>query len=164
LGFTNINEVALKKFMVTSLGNMRAERKVQPVDMAKTENVASILAQFLNSMRGRHTLFTNRIHVSAGKPAKGSVVVRRDASKLDGLYVQIGLDDKIMRLSSFKVSEWMADKEMSRHLFIKALEKEFGTKVVNGRLGGGTDFTTSANEYLIEINLAGVNASKFIGD
>jgi regulator of sigma D len=162
LGFTSFNEAALKKFMISSLTGMRRERNSQPVDMDKTENVSNILAQFLNAMRGRHTLFTNRIHISAGKPHKGSIQVKRDATKMDGVYVQVGLDDKLIRMSSFKMSEWCREKEVSRHMFTKALEKEFGTKLVHGRLGGGTDFGTGATEYLIEINLAGLNASKFI--
>jgi regulator of sigma D len=162
LGFTAFNEAALKKFMIGSLTGMRRERNSQPVDMDKTENVSNILAQFLNAMRGRHTLFTNRIHISAGKPHKGSIQVKRDATKMDGVYVQVGLDDKLIRMSSFKMSEWCREKEVSRHMFTKALEKEFGTKLVHGRLGGGTDFGTGATEYLIEINLAGLNASKFI--
>lgn len=163
LQFTTIDEDNLKDFLLGVLGKMRNEQKQQPVDMKNVMNVSNVLAQFLNASRARHTLFTNRIHITAGKPAPNTIKVLRDVSKLDGIYVHIGLDDKIMRMSSLYLSDWLTEKGYSRHLFTKALTDEFGMRMVRGRMGSGTDYS-NATEYLLEINLAGTALANFIDE
>jgi Domain of unknown function (DUF927) len=167
LGFTALNEAALKKFMIGSLTGMRRERKAQHVDMDKTLNVSNILAQFLGAMRARHTLFTNRIHVGAGKPKKDSINAvpqnMFDIQKLEDIRVQRGVDDKLLRISSVALSNWCKDTEYSRHMLTKALEREFGIRSVDGVLGSGTKYATGVKEHLLEIDLtASTNASLFL--
>ncbi|MCA6318052.1 DUF927 domain-containing protein, partial [Phenylobacterium sp.] len=152
LGLTEIDEAALKNLMVIVLGNMRSEIKDAPTDMKNQLSVSTILAQFLNAMRARHTLRTSKIHVGRGKPPKNSVQIRSDVTKLDAIYVQIGEDDGLMRISSTHFSQWMSDRDYSRHAFVKALEQEFGVKTTHGRLGSGTQFANTT-EYLLELDL-----------
>jgi len=154
LKMTQIDEAALKAFMITSLGKMRAERNDQPVDMADQFNVANILSQFLNSSRARHTLVTNRIIIGPGKPQPGAIKMLNDTTKIDGLYVHIGRDDKLLRVSSTYLSEWLQEKGLSRHMFMEALKDKFAMKQLRGRLGGGTPLS-NMTEYLLEIDLAG---------
>jgi hypothetical protein len=163
LGYTDIDEDALRSFLAGVLQDMRGERRSKGNDLRDSMNVSNVLTQYLNAMRARHTLWTNKIHISKGKPAKGTIQVMRDASRLDGIYIHIGVDDKLMRISSTHFSDWLADVGYSRHLFTRALEQEFGSKTVNGRIGSGTDFACGT-EYLIEIQLAGTPLANFLDE
>jgi hypothetical protein len=163
LELATVDEVALKEFLLECLEKMRAERMSQPVDMKIAMNVSDKLAQFLNAMRQRHTIITNRIHITAGKPAPNSIKVMHDASRLDGIYVHVGTDDKLIRISSTWLSQWCEEKGYSRHIFSAALENEFGCKKVRGRIASGTIYA-GVTEYLLEIDLAGSKLLDFIGE
>jgi hypothetical protein len=163
LGLSDFDEVALKAFMLETLRKMREQRASQPVDMRVALNVSNMLAQFLNAMRQRHMIITNRIHITAGKPANGTIKIVGDVSRLDGVYVHVGHDDKLLRISSTFLSSWLKEKELSRHIFKDALVKELGCKTVHGRIGSGTQFA-GATEYLLEIDLAGHPLADFIGE
>lgn len=160
LSLTNIDIPTMEAFMAKTLDQMRDLVKDSPVDMANKDSISTILAQFLNAMRARHMLITNRIHVGQGKPAKGAVVILNDATKLDGVYVHIGRDDGLMRFSSTYLTRWMGDHELPRQAFTKALEEEFGARKINGMLGSGTHLSTGAKEYLYEIDL---NSARLAG-
>jgi len=163
LGYTDIDEDALFKFMEGVLEGMRNIRKEKATDLHDVMSISNVLAQYLNAMRARHTIWTNRIHISAGKPPKGTIQVVRQSQMLDGIYVHIGVEDKLMRISSTNLSQWLADVGVSRHLFTRALEKEFGSKQVRGRIASGTDFA-GATEYLLEIDLSGTPVANFIDE
>lgn len=161
LGLTDIDLVTLEDFLVTVLGKMRTEIKEAPADISKDIAVSTIIAQFLNAMRARHTLVTNRIWVSKGKPTAGAIKVLCDGSKLQEIIVHKGKDDGLMRISSTAFSKWMAEHGYSRHAFTKKMKDEFGLKDVHGKLGGGTEFA-SAVEYLIEIDLNDPKLMEFV--
>lgn len=163
LGFTKFDEPALKEFLLTVLQGMRGERSSQPVDMANALNVSARLAQFLSAMRAQHTLRTNRIHVSKGKPPTGAIKVVSDVSRLGAVHVHIGMEDKLLRIGSQGLGEWLHEKNYSRHLFTDALVKEFKAQKVVGRLGSGTQFA-NATEYLFQIDLAGSPHVNFIDE
>jgi hypothetical protein len=131
--------------------------------MSRDVNVSDLFSQFMTGMRARHTLKTNRVHVGRGKPPVGSIKVMGDTSKLDAIYVHVGLDDKILRFSNFKFREWLTEKGFPRHVVIAAIQKELGARHVNGRLGSGTDYA-GGTEYLWEIDLAGHPLINFIDE
>lgn len=166
LKFTSINEEALKTFMFKQLGKMRDLRQTQTGDMDRELNVSNLLAQFISAMRSKHTLYTNRIHVSKGKPTVGSIKPRGDISRLDGIYVQVGVEDKLMRISSYKLGEWLSEKGYSRHVFTQALIREMGATKVVGRIGSGTGSVhlIGATEYLFQIDLAGTQFANFLDE
>lgn len=161
LGFTAIDEKAMQDFLLKVLDEMRLQRKETHVDMKNTTNVSTVIAQFLNASRAKHTLFTNRIHVSKGKPAKDAIQVKRDTSKLDGVYVHIGLEDKLMRISHSYLGDWLVDKGYTKHMFMRAIEDQMGSQRVVGRIGSGTDFA-GPTEYLIQIDLTGTPVINFL--
>lgn len=90
--------------------------------------------------------------MSKGKPTKGTIQVLCDTSKLGEIVVHYGEEDKLMRFSSTYFTRWMADRGYSRQTWTKKMEQEFGLKIVNGKLGGGTDMVC-AMEYLIELDM-----------
>lgn len=161
LGLTDIDVPAMEEFLITTLSKMREEVVESTVDVQNDISVSSILAQFLNAMRQRHTLITNRIWTSKGKPSAGAIKVISNTDKLDGFYVQIGRDDKLLRISSTVFSDWMNERGYSRHALTKRLKEEFGLKKVNGKLGGGTEHVT-AMEYLLELDLNDLKLKDFV--
>lgn len=161
LGFLDIDGEELKCFMLDRLESMRTLVKSQANDMSNSTNVENILAQFLNYARARHTLWTNIIPLTRGRPHNVTVV--RDSSKLETILVHVGVDNKILRLSSGGLSEWCHMTGYSKQIINNALEKEYGCKKVVGRMGAGTQFASIANEYLIEIQLAGTPLASVLG-
>lgn len=151
LGLTAIDIETLKAFLLDVLAKMRGEVEASPTSMNNDMSVSSILAEFLNSTRTRNTLITNRIWVSKGKPAKGAIQVLCDVTKLGEIAVQIGREDKLIRISSTFLTRWMGERNYSRHTFIKKLEAEFGLQKINGKLAGGTDLSC-AMEHLVELD------------
>ena len=165
LGFTQIDEEALKAFLITSLGNMRKELKASHVDMTDEINVSSILTSYLHAKRAKNTLTTNIVHKGRGRPAKDSVkVIGSNTQRLETIEVQIGVEDKIMRIHSPAFTEWCTQKGISRHAFGKALEKSFGVKEMVGRLGSGTEFTAGGETYILELRLQDVFDKTVIDD
>lgn len=167
LGFTKFNEEALKAFMLEVLEDMRKVRTEQPVDMHKAINVSTRFAQFLNAMSGRHTLITNKIHTAHGKPVSNSIqidVKRCDINRLDGIYVQVGVNDKRLRFSSTYFNRWLAQQGFPQRVFTEALTREFGMCIARGRLGAGTIHQAGALEYLFEIDLTNPAAAIFFDD
>lgn len=151
LGLTKIDVPAMRAHLIAVLAHMRTEIDSSPADMTNDISVSAVLAELLAATRARHTLITNRIWVSRGKPPKGSVQVRCDTNRLDDIVVQIGKEDKLIRISSTFLTRWMGERGYSRHTFVTKLEKEFGLTKVNGKLGGGTDLAC-AMEHLLELD------------
>lgn len=163
LGYTDIDEVALKSFMYDTLKEMRGQRATQPVDMRNVVNVVNTLARFLNENRARNTLLTTTIHRSRGKPAAGAVAIVGDSSRLDALHVHIGVNDRILRIGQAYLFDWLAANNYPRHVFLKALQAELGATTLTGRLGAGTSFANAA-EYLVEIDIAGSALMNFLDE
>jgi hypothetical protein len=153
LNLTGIDIDGLKEFLSETMAKMRGEVSDAPTDIKNNMTVSSILAQFLNAMKTRHTIVTNRIHINRGKPPAGSITVMSDTSKLDGIYVHIGRDDGLLRISCSEFSKWMGERGYGLHSLNRQLYDEFGMKKTNGRIAGGTTFANTATEYLYEINL-----------
>lgn len=163
LGYANIDEVGLKVFMLETLREMRSQRNIQPVDMRNVVNVVNTLARFLNENRARHTLATNIIYRSRGKPPANTVNTLGDPTRLDSIHVHIGVDDKTVRIGQAYLYDWLAQNNYSRHVFLKALQTELGARTISGRLGAGTSLA-NATEYLLEIDLNNSNLMNFLDE
>jgi hypothetical protein len=161
LGLTEFDIPTLRDHMINSLKVMRGEIKDSThVDLTKAESVVTVLAQYLTAMDARHTLRTNRVNVSRGKPAVGVFKIESDCARLDGIYVQIGREDGIMRISSTHFSNWCEEHGYSRNAMIKTLREHYGVKYTNGVLGSGTERSKKVVEYLLEVD---TNAAAFKG-
>lgn len=154
LGFTNIDLDEFENYICNLVNNTRTDRKSQTVNMRDKLNVSDVISRYLDTMRARHTLFTNRIHVSKGKPLTGSITVQRDASRLDAIHVQVGLEDGLLRMTEYEFRDWLGQNNYSPSIFMKALEYEFGQQQVTGRMGSGTQYA-SGTQRLLQIQLAG---------
>lgn len=151
-GFLDIDEVALKEFLYAKFDGMRKYVRAAPNDMTKSDNVEAVLSQYLNAMRARHLLVTNRIPVGPGKPLGIKVV--SDTNRLEAVYVHMAKENKLLRLSSTHFGDWLKDKGYNRQVFMRSLERDLGCRSIKGRIGAGTQFAVGT-EYLIEIDLIG---------
>lgn len=169
LQYVALDEVALKAFLLQTLQEMRDLGSKQTVDLTQTLNISSILSQFLGDMRRDHTIVTDRILVGPGKPPKPpspnaiKLISPTDPSRLAGLIVHYGQNDKIMRISSAGLGEWLKKKGKSRHIVMESLREKVGMRRVIGRLGSGTAFAT-ATEHLFEIDLNATPELDFIDE
>lgn len=161
LGLTGIDIPILKQFLFKVLASMRKEVDASPSDLNNDMSVSTILAEFMNSTRSRNTLITNRIWTSKGKPATGAIQIKCDTTRLGEISVHFGQEDKLLRISSTFFTRWMGERKYARQTWSKRMEKEFGLKIVNGKLGGGTELVC-AMEYLIELDMNHPKLSAFI--
>jgi len=170
LGYAVFDEPSLKAFMLRSLNTMRVLRGQQTVDLTRTINISSIMSSFLKDMQATNkVIWTDRIHIAVGKPPKpntpNAVKVFRpaDISRLNGICVQIGQNDKLMRISSSAFGEWLKKSGKSRHLLMEALKASMTMTNVVGYLGGGTGLAFS-KENIIQIDLASSPDLNFVDE
>ncbi len=170
LGYAVFDEPQLKEFMLSSLATMRKLRGQQTVDLTKSINVSSIMASFLKDMqKDNKVLWTDRIHVAPGRPPAANsphavkIIKPTDASRLNGIVVQVGMTDKLMRISSAAFGEWLKKSGKSRHLLMEALHASMTTNQVIGFLGGGTGLAFT-KENIIQIDLSSSNELNFVDE
>ena len=164
LGYAVFDEPGLKDFMLRSLSTMRALRGSQTVDLTRTINISSIMAAFLKDMmQADKVIWTERIHVSAGRPPAIKVLKPADVSRVNGVVVQVGMNDKLMRISSTAFGEWLKKSGKSRHLLMEALKASMTTQMVVGYLGGGTGLAF-AKENILQIDLASSPDLNFVDE
>lgn len=164
LGYAVFDEPNLKSFMLRSLDTMRMLRGRQTVDLTKSINISSIMAQFLKDMqKDGKIIWTEHIHVARGKPPAIKVLKPSDASRLNGIVVQIGMNDKLMRISSAAFGEWLKKAGKSRHLLMEALQASMHMTNVVGYLGGGTGLAFT-KENIIQIDLSSSPDLNFVDE
>jgi hypothetical protein len=154
LGLTNINEKALLQFLLGVFGKMRGEVNSLPADLSSPLALSNVLQQYLGAMRARHTLITDRILITRGKPSQNGVKILSDLSRLDAIYVHRSTEMQIIRISATHFRQWCGDHGYSPTVVVRALTEQFGVKKTMGRLGSGTE-VSGMTEYLYEIELAG---------
>lgn len=153
LGLTQIDEAALYRFLVKSLGNMRAQLRETPVDMMDVKSVTSILTQYVASQRGRNYLETDKIWGGKGRPPLNHIQPLSDLTRLQGIHIHMARDAKVLRISKTHLTEWLQDNRYSTHTVMTAFENKFGMKTVHVRLGSGTP-SAGGLEYVAEFDLA----------
>jgi hypothetical protein len=77
--------------------------------------------------------------------------------------VQIGQNDKLMRIASTAFGEWLKKSGKSRHLLMEALHATMSMTTVVGFLGGGTGLAF-AKENIIQIDLASSSDLNFVDE
>lgn len=162
IGICHFDIAGMEAFLKRTLGRMREHLRETHIDLTNPTNVMNLFTQFLKAMH-RHTLWTNRIPKGAGRPKPGEFKIIRDATRVDGLHVHIGKEDKLIRVSSAALSEWCGSRGVSRHIFIRELKKSFGATDRVARLGSGTDRVENT-EHLIEFLAAGTSLATFIDE
>lgn len=163
LGLTTIDEDRLRAFLLGTLDRMRSIRSDAKVDMKEAMNVSNVMSQFFSKMRARNMLWVNQGRTGIGRPPPNSIKVLADTAKLEGVYVRVGVDDKVIRISSSAFSKWLDENSFPRNIIMKALTEKYGATTIRGRIASGTVFAGPA-EYMIEIDLAQADEINFIDE
>jgi hypothetical protein len=149
---------------------MRKLRGLQTVDLTRSINVSSIMAAFLKDMQKENkVIWTDRIHIANGRPPAANsahavkVIKPSDISRLNGIVVQVGQNDKLMRISSTAFGEWLKKSGKSRHLLMEALNASMTMTNVIGFLGGGTGLAF-AKENILQIDLSSSSDLNFVDE
>jgi len=148
------NIPAMRAFLKQELFRMRGEKATASNDMSQSLNVITLLGSYLAEKRAQHTVVTNRTWVSRGKPGKGTISIKSDATRLQTLEVQLSIDDKMLRFTSTSIGDWLKAKSVPRYTFVEALKDQLGAKPVIGRMGSGTTIA-SPTEQLYQLSFAG---------
>jgi hypothetical protein len=86
-------------------------------------------------------------------------VVHSDAN-LQSLKVQIGVQDRMMRVVAADFNDWLKDKKFSKQTYHEELKNQFGMIHMNGCLGSGTPYATGQGRCL-EFNLNNTSMQGF---
>ena len=148
LGLTQIDVKAMRDFLIAELGKSRMSFSLQATTVSFTANVSDVLSQFMRDMRVRNTLFTDIIWNRPGKPRAGSVNLKKSDGNLTELKVQIGVDDRLMRVGQADLGAWLHSKKFSQQTYYEEFRKQFGMKSTTGSLGAGTDHSTGTMRIL----------------
>jgi hypothetical protein len=162
-GYTTIDEERLKEFLLKVLDKMRGIRKDARQDLKEAFNVSNIMSSFFADMRHRYMLQTNICRTGVGKPAPGSIIMVGDHTRLETVFVRVGHNDKILRISSNRFTKWLKDNDHSRTVVMNALVEKFKATTLKARIGSGTTFAGPA-EYVIEIDLLNAKEINFIDE
>jgi hypothetical protein len=109
-------------------------------------------------MRARHMLFTNNVHINRGAPTKDYIKVATShcqPDKLEGIRVQFGIEDRVLRISYTHLSNYLRTNDIQPQKVVDQLKTLFGAHVGNGRLGAGLPRFTGLGEQVITINTKG---------
>ena len=161
LGLTNVDLPKLRQFMLDQFYAMRQIRDDQPVDMAKSINVADMLVQFLRDMRARNTLVTDTMWRGRGKPKQGTVKVLNEAK--DALIVHVATKDRRLLISLSGLQDWLEKRGAQRHVFVEALKAKFGATRVSATLGAGTSVNTGSG-FALDIDMTQPTAKLYLQD
>lgn len=153
LGWTAINEQAFKEFLLDTLDAMREERENSMTDLTAGGAVSSVLQQYLNMQRARNTIVTDHVWMHRGRCPSGHVQIKAPTDRLDAVYVHVGIDDRVIRISSLHFRQWCQDRGLSPHIILTSLKEVFGAVEGPGRIASGTPFA-GMQENLITVNLA----------
>lgn len=166
IGLTSFDVDGLTGFLESEFLRMRGEKNMAPNDLSKTGNVASILGDFLAERMLAHSITTNRVLITRGKPAANAVAVEGEGTsrldRLQGLEIQFGRENQLLRISDSALGIWLKAREISKSSFLQAMEAQLGAKSTHGRLGSGTKYADQITRKLWQIPLAGTELEQFL--
>ena len=142
LTLTAIDEPGLLVFLRGQWAAMRASSSTSDSDLRNIDNLSSVLGRFLRDMRIGHTIHTDRIWAGQGRPKNGDVKVIQNTNTLRDVKVQIGKQDKRLRVSANDLMEWMRRQKLSAQAFNAHFAKAFKMTQIKACIGSGTDYAT----------------------
>jgi hypothetical protein len=154
LKFTNIDEQALKDFLIKVVGDLRLEKNNTSVDLEKAINVSEIVTRFIADQSARHMIVTDKINRAVGVPAPNSIKVKTDVTRLENITVHVATDDKIVRISRPDLEEWLRRNGYSSAAVIQAVMDRYSAASIQSRMASGTSKAGHGKQRMIEIDYA----------
>ena len=142
LGLTDIDVVVLRDFLKTTIINMRGTQEVKNF-RAGSSDITQIIWEFISEECGvRHTLKTLEVWRGRGRPPTMQIIT----APTEVPYVQIGLQDGIMRLDQAQFTRWLNKfngiyKQDSGSI-LRAIQSNPGVSKTMGSIGSGLTMST----------------------
>ena len=141
-GIISLDVKGLLDFLCAQWVRMRASSTVSEGNIGNIDNLSSVLGRFLRDMRVRHTLHTDRIWVGAHRPKNGDVKVIQNTNTFSDAKVQIGKQDKQLRIAQVDLGKWMSQEGYSNQAYNREFKIAFNMKDRVANIGSGTDYAT----------------------
>lgn len=163
-GYCTFDQIRMRDFLFEKLEALRKLRQNSAVDMNNVDNLVEVVSMYLNVMRDRHTLSTDKMWHGGGRPPPGAINTIGDTTKLTGgIFIRVAHEDKLIRIGQNHFRDWLMKNGYPASNIIDNLEKKMGAKFVKGRLAAGTGFASGGDERLWEIDLTKNPQLDFIG-
>lgn len=161
LDLTDIDESGFRRFLFAEFTRMRSEKREAPNDFTKAENVVALFSQFFREKKPNNTLFTNRVLAKPGRPGPNDIKPQmvsgvNDRLSGQGLQIQIGLNDGVVRIVNTVLVDWLKQKNINSTTVIRAAREFLHAELKTAILGSGTDYSKgSAGEPVWQFNVLG---------
>ena len=142
LALTSIDEDVMFKFLRGQLKLMRTSSSTSESDLRNVDNLSSVLGRFLRDMRISHTIHTDRIWNGQGRPKNGDVKVIQNTATLRDIKVQIGKQDRQLRVTAADLGNWMHHQKLPFQVYRARFAKEFNMTPNTAPLAAATDYAT----------------------
>ena len=136
-----IDAEGLGRFLRAQWARMQSSSASSDSNLENVDNLSSVLGRFLRDMRVSHTLHTDRIW-GHGRPRNGDVKVIQNTNTLRDVKVQIGKQDKRLRIACADLDDWMKQKGYSAQSLKTHFAKAFHMAPMKAGMGSGTDYAT----------------------
>lgn len=163
LGLTSIDVRALTNFMLDTMNNMRGVIKSTPADMRSNASISTIMQAFFMHVRSRHMLMVKRTTLGKqmrGRPRVGTIEYVGAIDRLEGVYCQVAVEDKVMHISRQYFREWLIKGNYSPSIVLQALKVHWGVIEIHGTIGAGT-ILAGFSEPLLELDLSAGPGAQF---
>jgi hypothetical protein len=147
MGLTKFDVDALRDFLVDALHRLRGDRNLD--DPNDPKNLTSVLQDYL-TFATRHTLRTDHVWKGRGKQ---NIMVKSQPHQTDGITVQIGEDDNILRMSEDAFVEWLKRTHRNVGSTKSGMIRLLGAKESKNTLGAGTTRKWQFQAKVLEFDL-----------
>lgn len=160
LGITKFDIQAIKDFLFQQINNVRNYSEVtgQAADLSRSDDTEGQLGEFLYKYSDRF-IKTDQINLKPGRPTKVKIINDSVALGYKTIVAQIDQTTLTLRVADTTVGEWCKETELPKEAFTTALIEHLGAKKSKGRIGAGTEKTTSLIDVWT-IPLAGTELGK----
>ena len=142
LALTAIDEDVMFKFLCGQLRLMRSSSSTSESDLRIVDNLSSVLGRFLRDMRVSHTIHTDRIWSGNGRPKNGEVTIVQSTNTLNGVKVQVGKNDRQLRVTASDLGNWMHREKLPFQVYRARFADVFRMKPTTAPLAAATDYAT----------------------
>ena len=145
-GLTKFNVAAIEQYLDQSFSKLRGELVVQAHStLGDDDSVLGLLTDLKRELRGKNMIITKVIHSGAGKPVP-AVPIDTELSKLQDVWVQVGVDDGKIRMSMRNFDEWLRKRRLQPKQVMKKLEKYYIVDRKKLSIGAGVQFVDAASD------------------
>lgn len=127
----------LQTCLFEAFAKMREARTHNVLDFSSPAAVDEALQDLMSNLRNRHMIVTDKIH-GMGRPTPGSVVVMGAADRVQQVWAQYAVNNRVLRCSLHKFNDWMHEHGHSPSWVVERLKKDYGAKIHHAAIGAGT--------------------------